>query len=84
MWGVFFIDTQLRYLLSSPRLEASSYLRKEEAWKPGGSSQTSQMGAERESPSILGNPNRRVRQEERHIVSAGVARQSQWAGSAWE
>jgi len=42
------------------------------------------MGEDRESPSILGNPNRRVRQEERHIVSAGQAQQSQCAGGAWE
>jgi len=26
MWGVLFMDTQSRYLLFSPRLEASSYL----------------------------------------------------------
>jgi hypothetical protein len=39
---------------------------------------------ERKTGSDVQKLNRRVRQEERHIVPAGVVQQSQWAGGTWE
>ena len=45
--------------------------RQEKAWKSDGSSHRSQVGDDQEKDSILGDPNRQVRQEEMQVPAAG-------------
>ena len=55
--------------------------RQEEAWKSGGGSHRSQVGEEQESASILGDPNRRVRQEEGQVPARMIQQSHERGGS---